>query len=344
LLKVKTNLKNYSNVKKATIVIFLLSFLTMAFPSTCNASTPATSTVYINPPTISGTASQQFDVTIYAKNFVDLFTYGLGLSWDPTKVNCTTLYFGATLTDDVFDVLAPTTMTLPMSGAIDNTKGLISLCAVTLVGATGVTGDTNVAYKLMKATFKFKVTGFCDLHLTDVNLLDSDSKQTRVNIIDYFTAVQGYPVKILTNSTGVEDTNIFGHFFDTANKKLGFNLTSISWRGFAYTTYGFCNVTIPHSLLWVDTSTDWTVTINGASPLSLSVSENATHYFLYFKYQHIGTVSKPEVLEIKIGGKYIIPEFPTAAILLLFLSFASMAVLVGKLVRSTRYRSKIIAN
>jgi len=346
LLKVEINLrKNYSNVKKATMLIFLLSFLAMAFSSTCKASSPAVSTVYIDSPTINGTADQQYNVTIYAKNFADLFTYGLGLSWDPNKVNCTTFYFGPTLPDDVFDVLAPTTMTLPMSGAIDNTKGTISLSAVTLVGATGVTGDTGVGYKLMKATFKFKVTGFCDIHLTDVNLLDSDSKQTRVNIIDYFTAWEGnYPVEILTNSTGIEDTRIFGHFFNTANQKLGFNLTSINSRSYASITDGFCNVTIPNDLMWVDASTDWVVTVNGASPLSLNINENATHYFLYFTYHHTGTVAKPEALKIEIGSKYVIPEFPTATILLLFLAFASMTVLVGKLLRSTRYRSKVIAN
>jgi len=346
MLAVKINMrKKHLNMKKTIILIFLTAFLAIAFSPTCKASPSNISTVYVNPPTINGTADQQYNVTIYAKNFVDLFTYGLGLSWDPNKVNCTTFYFGATLTDDVFDVLAPTTMTLAMPGSIDNTKGIISLSAITLVGATGVTGDTGVGYKLMKATFKFKVTGFCDIHLTDVNLLDSDSKQTQVTIIDYFTAFEeDYAVRILTNSTGIEDTKISGHSFSPSTKTLGFNLTSINARNYAANTIGFCNVTIPNTLMWVDDLSEWSVLVNGAAPLSLARTENSTHYFIYFTYNHIGTVSKPEVLKIEISSKYVIPEFPSAAILLLFLAFTLMIVLLGKLRKSTRYRSKVIAN
>jgi len=340
MLAVNINVrKKYSNVKKATVLTFLLAFLAIAFSPTCKAS-PSISTVYVDPPTINGTTDQQYNVTIYAKNFEDLFTYSLGLSWDPNKVNCTTFYFGPTLPDDVFDVLAPTTITLPMSGAIDNTKGTISLSALTLVGATGVTGDTGVGYKLMKATFKFKVTGFCDIHLTDVTLFDSDNKLTQVTTIDYFTAwEENYAVRILTNSTGIEDTKISGHSFSQGTQTLGFNLTSINARSYAANTIGFCNVTIPNTLMWVDDLSEWSVLVDGTTPLSLVRTENSTHYFIYFTYNHIGTVSKPEILQIKIASTYVIPEFPVTIILLLLMTSTLIAATLSKTLRSRKFRS-----
>jgi len=336
---VKINLrKKCSNLKKATMIIFLLAFLALAFSPTCKASS-STPTVYIDPPTIKGTTGEEYNATILAKDFEDLFTWGSGLSWDPEILNCTAFYMGYTLDGDVFDVLAPGVMTIPMSGGIDNIGGRITLSAVTLVGATGVTGEPDVGYKLMKATFKVKASGVSDLHLTDVSLLDPDQENSHVTIIDYFTAwEENYLVEISTNSTGIDDTDIFGHSFNPATKKLSFNLTSISARSYATSTMGFCNITIPQDLMWVDAPTDWTMTINGGSPSTKEMNDNGTHYFLYFTYDHIGTILAPEVLEIEIVSTYVIPEFSTATILLLFLAFTLTTVLMRKLLRSTRYR------
>ena len=335
------------NIRKMLLLTCLLILLAIVVSTTgkASSSTPI-ATVYIVPPTIAGETGEEFDATVMAKDFENLFGYGLGLHWDPNVMNCTEFRIGNTLADDVFDVLAPGRMILAMPGAIDNTLGRITLSAVTLTGATGVTGDSGVAYKLMEATFKVKASGVSDLHIRDLMLGDPDANQMPVEIIDFFTAwEENYPVVILTNSTGITGTNIFGHLFSPDDNTISFNLTSVSERDWSPGgTFGFCNVTIPKDLLWVDDLSEWAVKVNGNPPASIDPKFNGTHYFIYFTYDHTGTILSPETLEIQIEGKYSIPEFPTATILPLLTILTLIAVILGKLLWSKKRRGHISAS
>ena len=108
-----------------------------------------------------------------------------------------------------------------------------------------------------------------------------------------------YPVETKTNST------ILNFTFDQPNGKISFNVSGPSG------TIGFCNVTIPNTLLWGD----FTALVDGNSPTTLTRSDNATHTSLYFTYELLSNRN------IQIIGEYVIPEFQTwASILLIFLA------------------------
>jgi len=75
----------------------------------------------------------------------------------------------------------------------------------------------------------------------------------------------------------VESNSTVSNFaFSQPDKEISFYVTG------DVDTIGFCNVTIPKALLYGE---PWTVLIDGAS-VSPTITENATHTFLYFTYTH----------------------------------------------------------
>jgi parallel beta-helix repeat protein len=99
-----------------------------------------------------------------------------------------------------------------------------------------------------------------------------------------------YPVAISTNST------ISMFQFNQPQMQINFNTTGPP------NTIGFCNVTIPKTLL---NDNPWTITIDDQPPTNFTSTNNATHSFLYFTYTHNNTQT------ITIQGTSAIPEFPT---------------------------------
>ena len=81
-------------------------------------------------------------------------------------------------------------------------------------------------------------------------------------------------------------------------------------------THGFCRLSIPHDLMFEP----FNVTINGVNPTywNYSLSDNGTHRWIYFSYQH-------SALEI-----VIIPEFPSLIILPLFMITTLLTVIVHR--------------
>lgn len=107
-----------------------------------------------------------------------------------------------------------------------------------------------------------------------------------------------FPIQTKTNST------ILNFNFDQPNRTIRFNVSGPSG------TIGFCNVTIPNTLLWGN----FAVLVDGNPPASLTRTGNTTHTFLHFTYEISSS------LKVQIIGEYAIPEFQTwASILLLFL-------------------------
>jgi len=82
-----------------------------------------------------------------------------------------------------------------------------------------------------------------------------------------------YCVIALCNST------LASFRFSDALKQISFNVTGPSG------TAGFCNVTIPRKLLWVDPPEAWLTQVDGIRTTT-TVVENATHSSLYFTYTH----------------------------------------------------------
>ncbi|MEM3697104.1 MAG: CARDB domain-containing protein [Candidatus Bathyarchaeia archaeon] len=108
----------------------------------------------------------------------------------------------------------------------------------------------------------------------------SDSELTQTEFMTetgtsaiFFEIVWGeeiFVVSIGSNST------VSQFYFDHAMKEIGFNVTG------EVGSIGLCNVTIPKALLYGE---PWTVLIDGA-PVPATITENATHSFLYFTYTH----------------------------------------------------------
>lgn len=117
--------------------------------------------------------------------------------------------------------------------------------------------------------------------------------------------------------TTVSNSTIAGFNFNQPSKQISFNVTGPSG------TVGFCNITIPKTLLKAEPLENWAVTIDDSPPLSLSRTENATHASLYFTYNH-------STHTVKIIGTGVIPEFPPAIIMLLFIVLTLIISIITK--------------
>ena len=115
-----------------------------------------------------------------------------------------------------------------------------------------------------------------------------------------------YYVKTFSNST------VSGFNFNPDEKLISFNVTGLSG------TAGFCNVTIPRDLLWGV----YTVYV-GDTEVDYTQTDNSTHAFLYFTYNHISH-------NVRIYGTEAIPEFPTWTSMLLILMMLTVAIATYK--------------
>jgi len=142
-------------------------------------------------------------------------------------------------------------------------------------------------------------------------VIDVDNQQMDkyplMGMFHSFNTSLGYHVNVISNST-IDDFQYFD--YNSTIRILASNMT-------ADQTYGFCRLTIPHSLL----SPPYNITINNNPITCATVFENETLSIIYFSYQH-------STLEI-----IIISEFPSFPILLPFMISTLLAVIV--------YRKKI---
>jgi len=118
---------------------------------------------------------------------------------------------------------------------------------------------------------------------------------------------QTFDVYTITNST------ISNFKFSQSDKMISFNVTGPSG------TIGFCNVTIPKNLMWGE----FTVLVNGESPIELILSSNATHnsFYFTFEFQH----SKVQIIATEVA-----PEFPIWTSMLLILIVLTVAIAIYK--------------
>lgn len=119
-----------------------------------------------------------------------------------------------------------------------------------------------------------------------------------------------YHVDIISNST------ISGFHFDPEEWAfIRFNVAGDSG------TTGFCRVTIPKRMLWVDDG--WTIIV-GDQQITEYITLQDEHYtYLYFTYNHSAKT-------VTIQGTHIIPEFTSSAILPLLMILTIFAVALTK--------------
>jgi len=262
---VKTLKKKLRESVLPMLLVLVLSMVMSLIGTVSFAQTNSTTTVYIDPPTITGvTVGEEFTVDIKIRDALNVSMWGAGLAFNPDVLECTGFEEGTFLSN--------VGSTLWSSGTIDNTAGLITAHACNFLGVYKASGDGQLAY----LTFTVKAPEVSDLHLRDVavaetvwdpNLQIYVPKAIPFNIVDVYTAVVDttpHTVVTVSNSTG--KTGTYGSFKVTTPK-----------------TFSFSNVSIPKNLLFVDNPDDWKVFVDG-TPVSRTVTYNGTHYFIYFTY------------------------------------------------------------
>ncbi len=119
-----------------------------------------------------------------------------------------------------------------------------------------------------------------------------------------------YPVAIEGNST------ISMFRFAQSEKMITFNVTGPE------ATAGYCNVTIPKSLL---RDSPWRILRNSTDVTAETIiSENETYTSLYLAYDHAG------IANIQIIGTWVVPEFSPKVSLALVLLFSTMLIVLRK--------------
>lgn len=141
---------------------------------------------------------------------------------------------------------------------------------------------------------------------TPYSVLGVQDNRPLMGTFSNFNTSTGHHVQIICNST------IFNFKFNQSAHEIRFNVNGEN------ETYGFCRVCIPYDLM----EPPYNVIIDDGETLVLYFNDtlyvNGTHHWVYFAYQH----SEHEIV--------IIPEFPSAIILLLLMIATIQVVAVLK--------------
>jgi len=123
---------------------------------------------------------------------------------------------------------------------------------------------------------------------------------------------QTFNITVVTNST--IPTQTFN--FSQGEKEISFNVTGPSG------TAGFCNITIPRTLVDCTNLDEWVIFANGTD-ISGNCHKNrdADYTYICIPYNH-------SVQPIVVKGTWVVPEFTTAIIMPLFMLATLLAVIV----------------
>jgi len=116
-----------------------------------------------------------------------------------------------------------------------------------------------------------------------------------------------YNVDVVSNST-VSDF----YFYPDEGPFLRFNVSSQNG------TAGFCRVSIPKDLLWVEDG--WIVYV-GVQSLNYTIIPDENYTYIYFTYNH-------SIKTVKIHGTHAIPEFQSYLVLPLFIITTLIAAII----------------
>jgi hypothetical protein len=126
---------------------------------------------------------------------------------------------------------------------------------------------------------------------------------------------KAYYIPIFTNSTVT-------NFSFNPSGSINFNITGESGTG-------FCNITIPKSLLRAQPS-EWTVRVDGAQ-VTYNSTENSDYAFIYLSYSH-------STHSIEIAGTWVVTEYQPNLFVAILLTLALVAAIVA-----VKQRKKIAA-
>jgi len=123
---------------------------------------------------------------------------------------------------------------------------------------------------------------------------------------------QTFEIVVVTNSTvPVQTFN-----FSKENMEIMFNVTGLSG------TSGFCNVTIPRTMLDCASLDEWIIFANGTDISDACLkSRDADYTYICIPYTH-----STQLIQVK--GTWVVPEFPSAIIMPLFMIATLLAVIL----------------
>jgi hypothetical protein len=138
------------------------------------------------------------------------------------------------------------------------------------------------------------------------NMLYAFDPNGRSGTYKYWIEFEGdfFPISISTNST------IYNFSFNQSSKEINFNVTGLDG------SVGFCNLTLPNTLvqnLWQST---FTVLVDGEPPMQIGNWTDGTYTYVFFTYVH----SEHEV--------ELIPELPPLIIMPLLMTLTLLAALI----------------
>jgi parallel beta-helix repeat protein len=148
-------------------------------------------------------------------------------------------------------------------------------------------------------------------HTIDANNTDRYPLVGPINVFDagVWNGI-AYNVDVVSNSTVSEF-----QFNPSEGALLRFNVTGDDG------TSGFCRVTIPKSLLWVEDG--WTITVGDQPITDYTLIPDENYTYLYFTYNHTTKT-------VEIQGTHVIPEFPSTPILMLLMLTTLIATILLK--------------
>lgn len=224
---------------------------------------------------------------------------------------------------------------------------------VTKTGRLALEGDPSRVYRFddfewvddekLTPTATNIYGNYTDLQGNYVGSIDLSSK-----------AYSNFDIWLITNFTGSLDTTAFnGVSWNEIHRPYGVYKFNASWNGLDYAivsvsnstltnfnfnqslkqisfyvqgsvaTVGYCNISIPKMLLWAKSLSQWEVTIEGSPIRDLTITEDSTHTFLYFTYDH-------STREVDIRAFNVIPEFSSALFLPVLMVAAMLAFVLAK--------------
>jgi hypothetical protein len=123
--------------------------------------------------------------------------------------------------------------------------------------------------------------------------------------------------------TTFSNASISNMALNIEEKALIFNLTGFEG------TIGYCNITVPKTLVSCDSQSGWQLYIDENPITDFLVTDNATYTSIYFTY----TLSSHQV---KLVGQQIIPELPSWHSLTLLIITISIAITLRKIAKPAR--------
>jgi len=248
-------------------------------------------------------------------------------SVDPTKVIVTNAYQGANFTAFGF--------TSFLNGSWDPVTGDVK--DLTAAQTTGVMMSAPMEiFKIEVQVKSFQLGSVVIIDIYDQYAADTDANtlisgdclnDQTVNMVAIGTNTitwdsVDYHVTTVSNASSISAMT-----FDQPGMAINFTTTGTSG------TTGYVNVTIPKVLL--DASlTNWTILMDNNPVIApqLTITENATHTFIYFYYSQSSH-------DIRITGTSVVPEFPSITILLALLTTMTVAFALIRKVHKKRWQT-----